>query len=158
MPSSRTEQKLLATYARTLLEAGKAEDRVFENLRDLEMMVGASPELLVIVSTMRERGELHLLPRVLDEYRDMVSEDEDVVGVEVTTAVPLDDRLRSLVAEKCEQDLGRKVFLIEKVDPSIMGGIVLSARGQRRDASVRTQLAAARDALATPIHSDGGEA
>ncbi len=158
MPISRTEQRTLETYARTLLEAGKAEDRVFENLRDLESVVHASPELLAVVGTMIERGELGLLPRVLDVYRDEVDADEDVVGVEVTTAVPLDDRLRKVVGEKCERDLGKRVFLIEKVDPSIIGGIVLSARGQRRDASVKTQLDAARKTLVKSQSEDGGEA
>ena len=158
MPTSRTEQRVLETYARTLLEAGKSEDRVFENLRALEGIVQASPELLAVVGTMIERGEFDLLPRVLDVYRDEVDADEDVVGVEVTTAVPLDDRLRKVVGEKCERDLGKRVFLIEKVDPSIIGGIVLSARGQRRDASVKTQLDAARKTLVKSQSEDGGEA
>lgn len=158
MPISRTEQRTLETYARTLLEAGKAEDRVFENLRDLESVVHASPELLAVVGTMIERGEFDLLPRVLDVYRDAVDADEDVVGVEVTTAVPLDDHLREVIGRKCENDLGKRVFLIEKVDPSIIGGIVLSARGQRRDASVKTQLDAARETLVKSNAEDGGEA
>ena len=39
------------------------------------------------------------------------------------------------------------MFLIEHVDPSIIGGIILSARGQRRDASVRMQLESAKKVM-----------
>mgnify|MGYP000523736394 CR=1 FL=1 len=52
------------------------------------------------------------------------------MGVTVTTAIPLDDELRQTITKKCEQDFGRKVFLIEQVDPSIGGRP--GARGPRR--------------------------
>ena len=129
MPSSdRIESRRLETYARTLLEASKAEDHVYENIAPLIAQAEASPE-------------------VLDLYRDMVDEQQEVVGVHVTTAIPLDDELRDMITQKCESDLESRVFLIEHVDPTIIGGIILSARGQRRDASVRTQLELARKVM-----------
>ena len=85
-------------------------------------------------------------------------EDEDVVGVKVTTAVPLDDDLRAKISKRVRERLGREVFLIENVDPSIIGGLVIEARGQRRDISVKTQLRAAREALDSTTATIGGEA
>ena len=156
--ASRSEERLLETYARTLLEASKAEGRVFDNLRDLGVVVGASPELIAVLHALNEHGDMGLLPDVLKLYRDLVEADDDVVGVEVTTAVPLDEHLRAVIERRCEADFGKKVFLIEHVDPEIIGGVVLAARGKRRDMSVRTQLAAARDVLAKPTDEEGGAA
>ena len=96
---------------------------------------------------MSEEGDLDKLSEVLDLYRGMVDEQQEVVGVHVTTAIPLDDELRDMIKQKCESDLESPVFLIEHVDPTIIGGIILSARGQRRDASVRTQLETARKVM-----------
>lgn len=158
MPSSRTQDKVLETYARSLMEAAKAEDHVFRDLRELEAVASASPEVVAVLSSLFERGQFDLLPQIVASYKAMTEEDEDVVGVTVTTAVPLDDDLRRALTEKCEGDLGRKVFLIEKVDPSIIGGLVLEARGQRRDVSVKTQLRAAREALVSTNINNGGEA
>lgn len=156
MPTtSRRELKVLETYARSLLEAGKTEGRVFENLNDLESIARVSPEVLAVLATLVERGQLDLLRGVVDTYRAMTEEDEDVVGVTVTTAVPLDDDLRSKIIEQLEGDFGKSVCLIEQVDPSIVGGIVLEARGQRRDISVKTQLRAAREALSNVQTSHG---
>lgn len=158
MPAtSRREGRVLETYARSLLEAGKAEGRVFENRRDLEVLATASPELLAVLTELVQRDQLDILPAIADAYRTMTEEDDEVVGVTVTTAVPLDDALRASLTERCERELGRKVFLIEHVDPSIIGGIVLEARGQRRDISVKTRLRAMRDNLAS-IHSHEGGA
>ena len=73
----------------------------------------------------------------------------------VTTAVPLDDDLREKVIAKAEKDLNAPVYLVERVDPSIIGGVVLEARGNRYDASVRAQLANIRKTLSsTFIGSD----
>lgn len=157
MPAtSRREGRVLETYARSLLEAGKAEGRVFENRRDLEVLATASPELLAVLTELVQRDQFDILPAIADAYRTMTEEDDEVVGVTVTTAVPLDDALRASLTERCERELGRKVFLIEHVDPSIIGGIVLEARGQRRDISVKTRLRAMRDNLASIHPHEGG--
>ncbi len=158
MPNSRMENRVLETYARTLLEAAKAEGHVFRDLHELEVIANASPEVLAVLGTVFERGQLDLLPQIASTYRMVTATDEDVVGVTVTTAIPLDDELRRTITEKCEADLKRKVFLIEKVDPSVIGGLILEARGQRRDVTVKTQLRAAREALGSTILNNGGEA
>ena len=131
---------------------------MFRDLHELEVIANASPEVLAVLGTVFERGQLDLLPQIASAYRMVTATDEDVVGVTVTTAVPLDDELRRTITEKCEADLKRKVFLIEKVDPSIIGGLILEARGQRRDVTVKTQLRAAREALGSTILNNGGEA
>lgn len=158
MPNSRLQDRVLETYARSLMEAAKAEGREIRDLQELEVIANASPEVLAVLGAMFERGQLDLLPQVASVYKEMTEEDGDVVGVTVTTAVPLDDELRRTITEKCEGDLHRKVFLIEKVDPSIIGGFILEARGERRDVSVKTQLRAAREALGGTNITNGGEA
>ena len=158
MPNSRMQDRVLETYARSLMEAAKAEDRVFRDLNELEIIANAAPEVIAVIASLFERGQLDLLPQIVATFKEMTEEDEDVVGVTVTTAVPLDDELRRTITETCEGDLVRKVFLIEKVDPSIIGGFVLEARGQRRDVSVKTQLRAAREALVSTSITNGGEA
>ena len=73
----------------------------------------------------------------------------------MTTSVPMDDDLRAKVRAKVEKDLDAPVFLVERVDPSILGGIIVEARGNRHDASVRAQLANIRKTLSsTYIGSD----
>ncbi|AEB06314.1 ATP synthase F1 subcomplex delta subunit [Coriobacterium glomerans PW2] len=149
---------MLETYARSLIEAAKAEDHVFRDLHELEVLAGASREVLAIVGAMFDRDQLDLLPRVAEMYRSMTEEEVDIVGVTVTTAIEIDDDLRAIITKKCEEDFGKRVYLIEKIDPSIIGGIVIEARGERRDISVRTQLRAARSILGGAKSKNGGDA
>lgn len=157
MPTSRRENRVVETYARSLMESAKADGRVFDDLKNLEVLAQASPELLAALSCMVTRGQLDMLPQVAEAFRAMADEDEDVVGVTVTTAIPLDDELRAKIRARLEQDLDCEVFLIEQVDPTIIGGLVLEARGQRRDVSVKTQLRAARKTLVETTMKAGGD-
>ena len=157
MPTSRRENRVVETYARSLMESAKADGRVFDDLKNLEVLAQASPELLAALSCMVTRGQLDMLPQVAEAFRAMADEDKDVVGVTVTTAIPLDDELRAKIRARLEQDLDREVFLIEQVDPTVIGGLVLEARGQRRDVSVKTQLRAARKTLVETTMKAGGD-
>lgn len=120
-----------------------------------DAFAGLAPEVVSVVAVMAERGDIKLLGRVVTAYENAVEEALDMVVVDVTTAVPLDDHLRDVISTKLSADLGRSVRLNESVDRSILGGIVMSTHGKRMDASVRTQLSHARQVLKTA--STGGE-
>ena len=72
-----------------------------------------------------------------------------VVPVTVTTAVEMDDALRAKAIAKAQELFGSAVELVERVEPKIIGGIILEGAGERFDASVRTQLAAVRQSLSS---------
>lgn len=115
----------------------------------------AHPVLIDALAVMAERGDFALLSRVWESYGEQVERKLNVTVVDVTTVVPLDDHLREVITKKSEADLGTKVVLRESIDKSLIGGILMSANGKRIDASMTSQLEAARNVLK---HStDGGE-
>lgn len=116
---------------------------------------GFAPEVVSVVAVMAERGDMKLLGRVAVAYEAAAEKALDMVVVDVTTAVPLDDHLRDVISKKLSADLGHGVRLNESVDASILGGIIISTHGKRMDASVKTQLNHARQVLKTA--STGGE-
>ncbi len=119
------------------------------------VFAGMNPVLVDVLLVMAERDDLELTNRVYAAYDGLIEEKLGVVVVDVTTAVPLDDALRETISNKAAQDLGKKVVLRERVDKSILGGIIMSASGRRIDASIATQLDTARTVLKTT--TDGGE-
>lgn len=108
-----------------------------------------------VLAVMAERGHADLLPRVNDEFRALLGERLGICVVDVTTAVPLDDGLRQLITEKAEADLGKKAVLRERIDKSILGGIIMDVDGNYIDASMISQLNRARNVLKDT--TDGGE-
>ena len=108
-----------------------------------------------VLAVMAERGQADLLPRVYADYCELLSAKLNLVVVDVVTAVPLDDGLRQLITEKAEADLGKKAVLRERIDKSILGGIIMDVDGNYIDASMISQLNRARNVLKDT--TDGGE-
>ncbi len=114
-----------------------------------------NPMLLEVMSIMAERGDIDKLINVFTAYEDELNSQMNLCVVDVVTYVPLDDNLRRIIIEKTEADLGKKAVLRERIDKSILGGIIMSTGGKRIDASVISQLNSARQLLKET--SDGGE-
>ncbi|MEG0375093.1 MAG: ATP synthase F1 subunit delta, partial [Raoultibacter sp.] len=108
-----------------------------------------NPVLADVLSVMAERGDIALLHRVLNAYEEQIESKLNIVVVDITTVVPLDNNLREIIKKKAEADLGTNVVLRERIDKSILGGITMSANGKRIDASVLSQLESARNVLKT---------
>ena len=121
-----------------------------------DVFAGLNPALVDTLAVLVERDNFDLLSSVVEEYGQVAEERRGIVAVDVTTAVELTAALRDSISAKLSADLGKGVVLREKVDPSIIGGIVISAQGHRIDASIASQLEAARIVLSTA--PTGGEA
>lgn len=110
-----------------------------------------------IVGLMADNGDIALLEDVARSYGQVAEHERGLVVAYVTTAVELDDATREQIAVQLKQMLDAPVTLREKVDPSIIGGIVIKAAGKIIDASVSGQLDEARRTLSSTA-STGGEA
>ena len=69
-----------------------------------------------------------------------VAAEEGQLSVELTTAFELSDEEADAIVHQIEQAPGRKVEAERKVDPDLIGGMVLQAGSLRLDASVRGRL------------------
>lgn len=149
MTTRRSEQEKSEKYARALIEAARSEGRANKDLVQWNHALKFSPEVLETLAAMRSEDDLDLVDDVARTYKQILDTEDKTVSATVTTAVPMDDDLRQKVISKAEKDLNAPVYLVERVDPSIIGGIILEARGNRYDASVRAQLSSIRKTLSS---------
>lgn len=128
-----------------------------EQRRNLVESVFADCHLALreVMAVMAERGQTDLLPRVYEGFCEQIGSKLGLCVVDVVTAVSLDDELRQLIIAKAEADLGKKAVLRERIDKSILGGIIMDVNGNYIDASMISQLNRARHVLKDT--SDGGE-
>lgn len=87
-----------------------------------------------------ESQEAHLYAILVRAY-ELLGYENTEVDVHVTSCVPLTEdqkrRLYALAQRKLSVNSGR---LVEKIDPSLIGGFILEANHQVIDASIRRQL------------------
>lgn len=147
MPISAEDHAKVETYAATLLEQARKEGRELEDLAVIDHLAESLDEVSETIRVIIERGDEELLPLIAERYGDLFRTQRDAVVCDVTTAIPLDDGLRAEMLEFLEAEYGGPIHLVEHVDPKIIGGVIVSAAGERKDASVRTQLESARQTL-----------
>ncbi|HEX4964018.1 MAG TPA: ATP synthase F1 subunit delta [Thermoanaerobaculia bacterium] len=100
----------------------------------------ASDLLLDSLQVINRKGRLGQLRAVAEAYRAALRDLRGWVDVHVRTAVPLDAVLRARLQEAMTASTGKKPVLIEEVDPSLIGGLVVEAGGKKFDASVASRL------------------
>jgi F-type H+-transporting ATPase subunit delta len=108
------------------------------------------PMALKLVSMLVAKGRLAMIEDISDEYQQMLDNYRGVEGAqvaEVTTAIPLDDDYKLKLAQRITDMVGRPVVLRAKVDPGVVGGIVIRIGDRLIDGSIRSKLAALRREL-----------
>ena len=95
------------------------------------------------------KGRAGQIPGIRDEFQALVDRAQGRVAVELTTAFELSDDEAASIVSQIEQSSGRKVEATRKVDPELVGGMILQAGSLRVDASVRGRLQRLRHQLAT---------
>ncbi len=94
-----------------------------------------------------EKGRAGELEEIAKEFERLIAREERRLTVEVTTARELTDAEAESILKQIEKAAGRKVDATRKVDPDLVGGIVLQAGSLRVDASVRGRLERLRHEL-----------
>jgi len=96
--------------------------------------------LLSTLQVINRKGRNTLIPLIYERFRLAVEAVRNEVDVHVTSAVPLNDALRGQLVEAAKKVAGKTARLVEKVDPSILGGLVLRIGDEKLDGSVARQL------------------
>lgn len=81
------------------------------------------------------------------EYVLLANEARGIVEAEVTSATALDEDQAARLVSKLSATTGKKIELSSKVDPSVIGGVLVRIGDTVIDGSVRGQLAALRQKL-----------
>ena len=108
----------------------------------------ASDTLVNSLQVLNRHDRLGFLDTIVELYRQQTQEQQGNVDVHVTSAVPLTDAVRGQLTDLAKRLYGRQPDLVEKVDPSLIGGLVVRVGDRKIDTSVRTQLKALRLQLA----------
>jgi len=101
---------------------------------------GSDEEVVSFLRLIAEKGRAGELTEIVDELDALVAVEQRILDVELTTATELSDTDFDRILGSIESASGRKVQATRKVDPDLIGGIVLQAGSMRLDASVRGRL------------------
>jgi F-type H+-transporting ATPase subunit delta len=107
----------------------------------LEELLGDADELVRnFLRLTAEKGRVAEIEEIAREFDRLVAREERRLDVELTTAFELSDQEAERIVRQIGEASGRTVDATRKVDPDLIGGLVLQAGSLRVDASVRGRL------------------
>jgi ATP synthase F1 delta subunit len=109
---------------------------------------GAEPVFMNFLEALIERHRMPALFRIKARYEILWEDERDLLPVEVTSAVELDKSTVRSIGDRIGEQTKRTVELSSKVDPDILGGIVLRVGNVILDASIRNRLEQLRKQVA----------
>jgi F-type H+-transporting ATPase subunit delta len=128
-----------------------------EVLRSLCARTGGSPMLQNFFAYLIEKRRLIVFEAIHEEFNRLADEAAGRIRAEIYSASPLRDRQRDQLVDALAQRTGKQIDLTVRVDPSLIGGAIVTVGGLVFDGSLRSQLAQLGAALAEgrSLHGDG---
>jgi len=111
-------------------------------------VTGAEAVFMNFLEALIERHRMPAIFRIRARYQEMWEDERDLLPVEVTSAVALDRATVGSIGKRIGEQTKRTVELSSKVDPDILGGIVLRVGNVVLDASIRNRLEQLRKQVA----------
>jgi len=94
-----------------------------------------------LIGLLETNKRMSLLQLIAVQYSVLYNEKKQFVEASVTTAFPIDDKMKALILVKAQElSNGKEVQLTNKVDESIIGGFILRVGDVQIDASVLNKL------------------
>jgi F-type H+-transporting ATPase subunit delta len=113
-----------------------------------KMIEGADENFVRFLELLAERHRMPALFRIRRAFDALYAEERKLLPVTVTSAVELDESIVKEIGRKIEEQTGRKVELTAKVDPYVIGGLVMRVGNMVMDGSIRARLERLRKQVA----------
>ncbi len=119
-----------------------------EKAKELAGRLGeTTPEVIRFVSEYISEGKLSEIEDISYEYQKLVDNHRGIEGTEtaeIITAIPLDDEYTLSIARRLTSMVGKPVVVNTRVDPQLVGGIIIKVGDKVIDGSIRSKLATLR--------------
>jgi ATP synthase F1 delta subunit len=113
-----------------------------------KLISGGDEHFVRFLELLAERHRMPAIFRIRRVYDALWVEENKLLPVSVTSAVELDEKLVEDIGKRIEEQTGKRVELSSKVDPDVLGGLVLQVGNMVLDASVRNRLERLRKQVA----------
>jgi ATP synthase F1 delta subunit len=111
-------------------------------------VTGADEAVTNFLELLIEKHRMPAIFRIRARYDALWEEENQLLPVQITSAVELDQSTIKELGDRISEQTGRKVELSSSVEPDILGGIVVRVGNSVLDASIRNRLDQLRRAVA----------
>ena len=96
--------------------------------------------MLNFLMLITEKGRVGAIAEMAEAYKELYYFEEGICEVVAVTAAPMTAGNLEKLKKKMESVTGKKVVLNNKVDPKVIGGIMVRIENKQIDATIKTRL------------------
>ena len=113
-----------------------------ERIDLIEKAFGAQAEryLVNFIKVLCERNLLGDFGGCCEEFTRRFNADNGISEAVVTSAIALNDAQMTALKEKLEKISGKKISLVQKIDKSVMAGLLVEIEGKQLDGTVASRM------------------
>ena len=106
----------------------------------INKIFGSEGTVRDFICLVTDKNRINHFGKITDTFNELYYEHNNICRMTVVTSVPLKAETKEKLLKKLEDKSGKTIMLTEKVDPSIIGGIVLKIGDTQIDGSVKGRL------------------
>ena len=129
-----SDQQLQVFFFSPYFSTQEKKDGLRRAITDADPVVVNFLELLI------EKHRMPAVFRIRRTFEKLWQDENRLLPVSVTSAVPLDEATVRQIGDRIAEQTGRRVDLTARVEPDILGGIIVRVGNSVLDASIRHRL------------------
>lgn len=138
------ESSDLVRLVRSPVIAADDQEKAIAAILDKAGIGGLTANFLKLVTANRR---LFVIQDMIKVYRSLAAKARGEITAEVTSAFALNDEQISTLKQTLKASVGKDVTLQSRVDPSILGGLIVKVGSRMIDSSLKTKLQNMKTAL-----------
>jgi len=127
----------LQSFIRSPVHSAEEQVRAIAGVLDKAEIKGLVANFLKVAAANRR---LFAVPDMITAFRRMLAEHRGEAAAEVTSAEPLSEAHLAALKDALKQALGKDVAIDARVDPSLIGGLIVKVGSRMIDSSLKTKL------------------
>jgi F-type H+-transporting ATPase subunit delta len=112
------------------------------------VITDADPAVLNFLQLLVEKHRMPALFRIRRELDTLWEHENQLLPVTITSAVALDEATVRSIGDAIGQQTGQRIELTSRVDPDVLGGLIVRVGNSILDASIRNRLENLRRSVA----------
>lgn len=132
----------------TLLNAPQVKsDQVVDLLIEIFTRSYQNTHIVNLIKSLGEYRRFDAIPEIAFQFHKLKAEHENVQTVTVSTVYELSNDYYKQLQQKLKQTFGAQIKIETRIDPSLIGGIVVQAGDHIIDGSIKTYLGRLKETL-----------
>ncbi len=129
------------------LTSPKVDRREKKRLLQKALSPAYSRQTIHFLLTLIDKNREILIPHMANEFKDILDRIHNRIDVEITSTVQLQDDVIRKATETLSRSLNKEVIVHQKMNPDILGGIIVRVEDRILDGSILGQIERLREQM-----------